>query len=89
MIYIRGYVMLTEFYLTKRERNVCDGHLRFQSACWRRAGTRAYRAIIDIRGYVMLSEFLLDQEIAESFVMGMCDCSLQAGEVLDQESTVQ
>jgi hypothetical protein len=134
MIYIRGYVMLTELYLTKRERNVSwwayaiavcklekcwtkgqpcndrhpwirdalrictwtvespkfrDRHRRFQSACWRSAGTRAYRAMIDTRGYVILSEFVLDQEIAQSFVMSICDCSLQAGEVVDQESTVQ
>ena len=45
--------------------------------------------MIDIGGYVMVSEFVLDQEIAQSFVMSICDCSLQAGEVLDQESTVQ
>ena len=51
--------------------------------------------MIDIRGYVMLTEFVLDQERAQSFlmgigsVMGICDSSLQAGEVLGQEPIVQ
>ena len=45
--------------------------------------------MIDIRGYVMLSEFVLDQERAQSFVIGINDSGLHAGEVLDQEPIVQ
>ena len=45
--------------------------------------------MIYIRGYVMLSEFVLDQERAQSFVMGIGDSGLLAGEVLDQASIVQ
>ena len=45
--------------------------------------------MIDIRGYVMVSEFVLDLERAQSFVMGIGDFGLHAGEVLDQEPIVQ
>ena len=60
--------------------------MRFQSACW---SSVTYSAMIDIRGYVMLIEFVLDQERAQSFVMGISGSSLHAGEVLEQERIVQ
>ena len=45
--------------------------------------------MIDIREYVMLSEYVLNEGRAQSFVIGIGDFGLHAGEVLYQAPIVQ